>query len=120
MMKELDYSKSPNRTITAELPNSQLLGSDVPGFIYKFLLIPRHKTITGLLAALTGGWAVSQLIASPLLGPKGVAFIETIAAGIVLWVSETFDDYVVGLLVFLSWMLIVPLYWPLVGLPWIR
>ena len=47
---------------------------------------------------------MSQLITSPLLGTKGVAFIVTLAAGIVLWISEALDDYVVALLVFLSWI----------------
>jgi anion transporter len=109
-MEELEYSKSANRVATVELPTGELLGSNVPDFLHKFLLILSHKTILGLVVALTVGWAVSQLITSPLLGTKGVAFIATLAAGIVLWISEALDDYVVALLVFLSWIVfdIVP------------
>ena len=103
-MEELEYSKSPNQIATVELPTGALLGSNVPDFFHKLLLILSHRTTLGLVVALTVGWTVSQLITSPLLGTKGVAFIATLAAGIVLWISETFDDYVVALLVFLSWI----------------
>jgi hypothetical protein len=104
MMEEIEYSKNPNRIVIAQLPTSQLLGSDVPNFLHKFLVILKHKTILGLVVALTVGWTVSQLITSPLLGSKGVAFIATLAAGIVLWISEALHDYVVALMVFLSWI----------------
>jgi hypothetical protein len=72
-MEELEYSKSANRVATVELPTGELLGSNVPDFLHKFLLILSHKTILGLVVALTVGWAVSLLrasLSSPLWQPE--------------------------------------------------
>jgi len=76
-----------------------------PSF-HNFLLLVRNPTFVALVLSVCIGSAVWQLPTSDLLDRRGVGFIATLSAGIVLWLSEALDDYVVALLIFLSWIVL--------------
>ena len=101
-MNELRYSDGSEPTIIAELPSSPWVNVSRNRLRQCF----RHKTTVAFIAAATVSWGSGQLLASSVLDEKGVWFIMTLAAGIVLWVSESVDDYVVALILLLSWIIL--------------
>ena len=54
--------------------------------------------------ALAIGLGVWNLPPPSSLDEKGMHFLATLAVGVTLWVLEAFDEYVVGLMLLLSWV----------------
>ena len=59
-----------------------------------------------LLGSLLIGFLIWNIPPSPSLDIKGVHFLATLALGVVLWVGDVFDDYVVGLMLLMSWVVL--------------
>jgi DASS family divalent anion:Na+ symporter len=69
------------------------------------LELPRHFTKgLGLIAALGLGWAVWNSAPAASLDGRGVHFLATLTVAVVLWVFAVWDEYVVSLLLLLSWV----------------
>ena len=69
------------------------------------LELPRHFTKgLGLIAALGLGWAVWNSAPAASLDGRGVHFLATLTVAVVLWVLAVWDEYVVSLLLLLSWV----------------
>ena len=73
------------------------------------LLLPSKDTLIVLLA-LAVGCAVWTMPPFTPLGAKGMHFLATMTVAVTLWVLEVFDEYIVALMLLLSWVVfgIVP------------
>ena len=85
---------------------TQPLNTQTPVRIASFRLLPHNKTFFPLALALIVGWAIGHMPAPYLLDEKGTQFLGTLIAAIVLWASQLFDDYLVGLMLLLSWLVL--------------
>ena len=57
-----------------------------------------------LLGSLVAGLVIWNMPPTASLDVKGVHFLATLAVGVVLWIGDVFDDYVVGLMLLMSWV----------------
>jgi anion transporter len=73
------------------------------------LLLPSKDTLIVLLA-LAVGCAVWTMPPFTPLGAKGMHFLATMIVAVTLWVLEVLDEFIVGLMLLLSWVVfgIVP------------
>ncbi len=55
------------------------------------------------VALASGLWQMSP---SPPLDERGVHFLATLAAGVILWIFMVFDDYVIAIMLLLAWLLL--------------
>jgi DASS family divalent anion:Na+ symporter len=62
--------------------------------------------ISSLILAATVGVAVWNLSPPAPLDAQGVHFLATLAVAVSLWVLQVFDDYLVGLMLLLSWLVL--------------
>ena len=85
---------------------SQTLNTQTAVRVASFRLLPQNKTIFPLAIALIVGGAIWHMPAPYLLDEKGTRFLATLIAAIVLWASQVFDDYLVGLILLLSWLVL--------------
>jgi anion transporter len=69
-------------------------------------LLPQYKTILPLALALIVGWAIWHMPAPYPLDEKGTQFLATLTAAVILWAFQLFDDYLVGLMLLLSWLVL--------------
>lgn len=60
----------------------------------------------GILLALLLGWVVWNLPPVEPMGVQGMHFLATMAVAVALWVFEIIDDYIVGLLLLLAWVIL--------------
>jgi anion transporter len=80
-------------------------------------ILSQNRKWLGLLLAFAIGWGLWQLPPPTPLDERGVHFLATMAAGVILWSSGLFDDYIVALLLLLVWLIsgIVPSEMALAG-----
>jgi DASS family divalent anion:Na+ symporter len=78
-----------------ELGRTSSLRLELPGQFRKGL---------GLIVALGCGWAVWNLSPAAAMDERGMHFLATMAVAVVLWVFAVWDEYVVSLLLLLSWV----------------
>jgi DASS family divalent anion:Na+ symporter len=64
----------------------------------------QFKKGLGLIIALGCGWAVWNWSPAAALDERGVHFLATMTVAVVLWVFAVWDEYVVSLLLLLSWV----------------
>ncbi len=63
-----------------------------------------------VLIAFAIGWTIWGLSPTAPLGENGMHFLATLVAAVILWIFEVFDEYIVALMLLLSWVVfhIVP------------
>ncbi len=73
-------------------------------------LLPRDKKWLGLILAFAVAWGLWQMPPLPPLNQRGMHFLATLTVGLILWISDIFQDYMVALMLLLAWVLfdIVP------------
>jgi DASS family divalent anion:Na+ symporter len=59
-----------------------------------------------LILALGAGWFIWHLPAVAPMDAKGFQFLATLTVAVALWMLELLDDYVVGLMLLLSWVVL--------------
>jgi len=64
----------------------------------------RTAKVLTLLAALALGALIWNMPPADMMGAKGMHFLATMVVAIALWVLDVFDEYVVGLMLLLSWV----------------
>jgi divalent anion:Na+ symporter, DASS family len=64
----------------------------------------QFKKGVGLIVALGCGWAVWNMSPAASMDERGVHFLATMTVAVVLWVFAVWDEYVVSLLLLLSWV----------------
>jgi len=64
----------------------------------------RNSHVLGLLFAAGVGWSIWQLPPSEILNEHAIQFLGCLAAAITLWMLDIFEQYVVALLLLLSWL----------------
>ncbi len=57
-----------------------------------------------ILIAFATGWIIWNFPPSTPLGEKGMHFLATLTAAVILWVFEVFAEYIVALMLLLSWV----------------
>lgn len=65
-----------------------------------------RKKWLGLLLALALACGLWQMPPSPPLDERGVHFLATLAAAVILWIFTVFDDYIVAIMLLLAWLLL--------------
>ena len=68
--------------------------------------LSENKKWMGPLLALAVGWAVWQMPPAAPLDERGVRFLATLTAAVILWVFEVFDDYIVALMLLPIWFIL--------------
>lgn len=83
---------------------------------FRAFIAPR-KNFLIILAALVAGLTICTLPPVNPLGANGMYFLATMVVAVTLWVLEVFDEYIVGLMLLLSWVVfgIVPAKFALAG-----
>ena len=71
-----------------------------------FLTLPSLRMPLSLLGSLLVGFLIWNIPPHAPLDVKGVHFLATLAVGVVLWISDIFDDYVVGLMLLMAWVVL--------------
>ena len=73
-------------------------------------LLPQNRKWLGLLLAFAVGWGLWQIPPPTPLDDRGMHFLAALAAAVILWILNILDEYVVALMLLLSWLLfgIVP------------
>jgi divalent anion:Na+ symporter, DASS family len=66
----------------------------------------RLKQISNFVLAATVGAVVWNLSPPAPMDAQGIHFLATLAVAVSLWVSQVFDDYLVGLMLLLSWLVL--------------
>jgi anion transporter len=81
------------------------------------IILPRNRVGIGLFFALAAGLAIWHMPPQPFLDERGVRFLATLTACVILWMLEVFEEYVVAVLLLLSWLIfnIVPTHMALAG-----
>lgn len=59
-----------------------------------------------LILAFAVGWFIWHLPPVPSMDPKGFHFLATLSVAVTLWMFELIDEYVVGLMMLLSWVVL--------------
>lgn len=57
-----------------------------------------------LILALAVGWSIWHMPPSAPLDENGVHFLATLSAAVLMWLFDVLDDYLVGLILLLSWL----------------
>lgn len=68
--------------------------------------LPSLKTPLAIVLAFAVGWIISNIPTPASLNANGAQFLVTLAIGVVLWVSNVFDEYVVAFMLLASWVLL--------------
>jgi di/tricarboxylate transporter len=84
-------------------PNSLALGGLPPYVPAEF------RNLGSAAFALLTGILIWHMPAPSTLGETGLHFLATLSVAIILWILETLDDYVVALLLLLSWLALAKL-----------
>ncbi len=72
------------------------------GVSWRFLYGIGHQL--DIIFALTLGAVIWHLPVAPALDERGMRFLATLAVAVVFWVRESYDEYVVGLMLLFSWV----------------
>ena len=89
---------------------SKVLELNLESLVPPASLPVRLKDTCIIVAALALGCAVWTMPPLTPLGAKGMHFLATMLVAVTLWVLEVFDEYIVGLMLLLAWVVfgIVP------------
>jgi len=68
-------------------------------------LSPLRKPLL-LLGSVFIGFSIWKIPPSDSLDIAGIHFLATLTVGVVLWIGDVFDDYVVGLMLLMSWVVL--------------
>jgi divalent anion:Na+ symporter, DASS family len=81
------------------------------------LFAAQFKTGVVLLSALGAGWLIWNVPPADTMDPEGMHFLATMLVAITFWMFDIFEDYVVGLMLLLAWVIlgIVPAKLALAG-----
>lgn len=71
-----------------------------------FRSLPLFRKPFLLLCSFLIGLLIWNMPPSAPLQANGVRFLATLTVGVVLWIGEVFDDYVVGLILLMSWVVL--------------
>ena len=77
--------------------------SNAFGTLHRIKQIKIHHKSVGFFLAMVTGWGVWQAPISSLY-ETGILFLATLSSAVVLWILEVFDEYVVALMLLLSWV----------------
>jgi anion transporter len=69
-------------------------------------LINGFRNHSIVLLAFLLGWLVWHLPSVEPMGERGMRFLATMVVAVVLWVFEVVDEYIVGLLLLLAWVVL--------------
>jgi anion transporter len=73
---------------------------------FSLQLSPQRRKNLGLILAFAIGWFIWRLPPAELLSETGVHFLATLSVAVTLWVLEIFEEYVVGVLLLMSWVVL--------------
>ncbi len=71
----------------------------------KTRFLPQNRKWLGLLLAFAMGWGLWQIPPPTPLDDNGMHFLAGLAAAVTLWILNILDEYVVALMLLLSWLL---------------
>jgi anion transporter len=71
-----------------------------------FAWLPTVRARMDIVFAIALGGVIWQLPPAPPMDESGVHFLATLAVAVVFWVRESFDEYVVGLMLLFSWVVL--------------
>jgi anion transporter len=71
-----------------------------------FRTLPSLRKPLLLVCSLLTGFLIWNIPPSASLDINGVHFLATLTVGVVLWIGDVFDDYVVGLMLLMSWVVL--------------
>jgi anion transporter len=71
-----------------------------------FRTLPSLRKPLSLLGSLILGFLIWNMPPGDFLDVKGVHFLSTLTVGVALWILDVFDDYVVGLMLLMSWVVL--------------
>lgn len=71
----------------------------------KTRLLPQNRMWLGLLLAFAVGWGLWQMPPPTPLDETGMHFLAGLAAAVILWIFNVLDEYIVALMLLLSWLL---------------
>jgi anion transporter len=74
--------------------------------IHAFIANSELRTTFKLLVAFVVGWAAWHALSASTVTGSAVYFLSTLAVAVTLWISGALDEYVVALLLLLSWLLL--------------
>jgi hypothetical protein len=79
---------------------------ETPGFSsgVSWRISPAIRHSLDIIFALMVGAIIWHLPPAPPLDEKGMHFLATLALAVVFWVRESYDEYVVGLMLLFSWV----------------
>lgn len=99
------------------LSENQDLEINIRSFSRAPLLLPQFKTGLVLLSALVAGWLIWSIPPANTMNPQGMHFLASMVVAIAFWMFDVFEDYVVGLMLLLAWVIlgIVPAKFALAG-----
>lgn len=68
--------------------------------------LPALRARVDIVFALVVGGVIWQLPPAPPMDESGVHFLATLAVAVVFWIRESFEEYVVGLMLLFSWVVL--------------
>lgn len=68
--------------------------------------LPSFKTPLGVVVAFSAGWIIWNAAPPDSLSQGAAHFLATLTVAVILWISNTFDEYVVALMLLASWVLL--------------
>jgi anion transporter len=74
--------------------------------VHNYGATPELKRSLELVFAFGVGGAIWYMPAPLSVGAGGVHFLATLAVAVILWIFEVFDEYVVALVLLLSWLIL--------------
>ena len=66
--------------------------------------LARNRKWLGLLLAFVVGWGIWQMPPPIPLDEKGTHFLASMVAGLLLWMFDVFDEYIVAIMLLLVWL----------------
>ena len=71
----------------------------------QWFILPQNNKWLGCFLALLVGLGLWQTAPPSPMDEKGMHFLATLAAAVVLWIFEVFDEYIVAIMLLLVWLL---------------
>jgi anion transporter len=68
--------------------------------------LPTVRARIDIVFAIALGGVIWQLPPAPPMDESGVCFLATLAVAVVFWIRESFEEYVVGLMLLFSWVVL--------------
>lgn len=68
--------------------------------------LPKIRKTLALALAFAVGWVIWHMVPPASIGGNGQHFLAILSVAVTLWIFEIFDDYIVGLMLLLAWMIL--------------